>query len=332
MILPLLALLAAGLFLFSFLMSRRIEARFPPRGEFVSIDGRRLHVARREPAGAARADVLLIHGASGNCADMMLPLADLLAARGYRVVAVDRPGHGYSDALAADAPSPAAQAQAIRTGVERLGVKNAIVVGHSWAGSLAANLLLDHADFCDAALLLAPVTHPWPGGVRWYYKLAASPAFGALFARLFVMPLGLALLRPSIDGVFAPSQTPANYADRIGAALALRPRIFRNNARDVANLRAFLERQAPRMNEIRRPVAIVTGDHDGVVLTERHSFGSARNIEGATLTIMKGVGHSPHWADPNAIVEETERLFARVQSARAMRPDAVSSAPATSSQ
>ena len=332
MTLALLALLGAGLLAFSVVVSKRIEARFPPRGAFVSVEGRRLHVVRHEPAGAPREVVLLVHGASGNNADLMLPLGALLAARGFRVLAVDRPGHGYSEALAIEAPSPAAQAGAIRSGLQQLGVKNAIVVGHSWAGAIAANMLLDHADFCDAALLLAPVTHPWPGGVRFYYKLAASPVVGWLFAHLLVMPLGLALLRPSIASVFAPSPAPPDYADRIGAALTLRPQVFRSNARDVVNLRAFLEMQAPRMSSIARPVAVLAGDHDGVVLTERHSFGSARDIEGATLTMLRGVGHSPHWANPEAVVEEIERLFARVQSAREMRPEALSSAPATSSQ
>lgn len=332
MSLALLALALVGLLAFTRFQTRRIEARFPPRGDFVDVDGRRLHVTRRASEGATRATIALIHGASGNQADMMVPLGDLLAGAGFEVFAVDRPGHGYSQALGRNASSPAAQAEAIRTALQRSGVERAIVVGHSWAGSVAVNLLLDHADFCEAALLLAPVTHPWPGGVRWYYKLASMPVVGWLFAHLLVTPLGLVMMQASIRGVFAPSPTPPNYVERIGAPLAVRPDIFRNNARDVARLRAFLEFQAPRMGAIRQPVAILSGDHDGIVLTERHSFGSARDIPEARLTMMTGVGHSPHWANAQEVAAQVEALFVRLQSAREMRPDTLSSAPGASSQ
>lgn len=332
MTLAILAIATACLLGFSFFAARRIERLWPPRGERIAVGGKHVHLMRREPQGAPRGDVVLIHGASGNCRDMILPLGELLAARGFRVVAVDRPGHGYSDKLADDASSPADQARILRAALEKAGVARALVVGHSWAGSIAVNFLLDHADFCEAALLVAPVTHPWPGGVRWYYKLAATPVVGWPFAHLVVPPLGLLLMKPSIAGVFAPTPAPPNYAERIGAALALRPEVFRCNARDVAHLRAFLEEQAPRMGAIARPVAIVSGDRDGVVLTERHSYGSARDIPGATLTMLKGVGHSPHWADAPTVAAEIETLFARAQSERDTRPDMPSSAPGTSSQ
>jgi len=150
----------------------------------------RLHATQRAPEGAAKETVLLIHGAGGNQADMMLPLGDALASRGFRVIAVDRPGHGWSQRLAEDHASPAAQAEAIRAGLEKLGIEHALVVGHSWAGSIAVNMLIDHADFCAGAVLLAPVTHPWPGGVRLYYKLAAAPS-SAGCSRILLMPVGL---------------------------------------------------------------------------------------------------------------------------------------------
>ena len=332
MSLALLAFAAVASLAFTLWRTRRMEARFPATGDMIVGEGLRLHVTRREPAGAPRGTVVLVHGASGNQADMMLPLGDRLAASGFRVLAFDRPGHGHSARLADAASSPATQARAIRAAIEADGVKRAIVVGHSWAGSVAVNFLLEHGDLCEGALLLAPVTHPWPGGVRWYYRLAAQPVVGWLFAHLLVMPLGLMLLEPSIDGVFAPNPAPMRYAERTGAELALRPAVFRANARDIFDLRAFLEWQAPRMGAITLPVAILSGDHDGVALTERHSFGSARDIPGAVLTLMKGVGHSPHWTDPDATVGAIVSVFDRTQSARDMRPDMSSSAPSTSSQ
>ncbi len=75
-----------------------LDRRYPPDGTFVDIgDGAQLHYTERKPVGVARAVVLLLHGASGNQADVMLPLGDRLAAAGFRVLAFDRPGHGWSE-------------------------------------------------------------------------------------------------------------------------------------------------------------------------------------------------------------------------------------------
>ena len=65
------------------------------------------------------------------------------------------------------------------------------------------------------------------------------------------------------------------------------------------------------MKEIIAPTVIVTGDADTIVLTKIHSYGSARDIPGAQLVILPGVGHSPHWADPQAIVAAIENVAAR---------------------
>ena len=74
-----------------------------------------------------------------------------------------------------------------------------------------------------------------------------------------------------------------------------------------------------RMGAITAPTVIVTGDRDGVVWTALHSFGSHRAVRGSTLTVLPGVGHSPHWADPDAIVAAVEDVAARI-SREAPRP------------
>ena len=62
-----------------------------------AITGGRMHIAERRPVeGAAAADVVLIHGASASLGDQLVALSARLAAR-YRVLAVDRPGQGWSD-------------------------------------------------------------------------------------------------------------------------------------------------------------------------------------------------------------------------------------------
>ena len=293
--------------------SARIDAAFPPLGEFVNVEGGRLHLTQRAPPGPVRNNVLLLHGASGNQADMMLPLGDRLAARGFRVIAVDRPGQGWSDRPdgRADA-SPARQTQLIRAAMTKIGVSQAIVVGHSLAGALAVNFALDQADFTSGLVLVAPVTHPWPGGIAWYYHVAAAPVAGELFTQLLTLPIGLASLQAGVANVFAPQPPPPDFIESTGVKMVLRPAAFMANAQDVAGIKDFVTAQSLRMPQIHVPTGIITGDSDGVVLTRIHSYGSARDIPGATLTILPGIGHSPHHSDPEAVVKVIEEVANRI--------------------
>ena len=294
---------------------RRIAARFPPAGAFAEAEGLRLHLTETRPSGPAKAVLLLIHGASGNEAEMRSALAASLVASNYRVIAIDRPGHGWSERHPDPASNdPAGQARLIRRALESYGVRSAIPVVHSLAGALGLQLALDHADFARGAVLISPVTHPWPGGIAAYYSLAASP-IGGLFTRTLALPAGQALLDNALASVFAPHPAPSGYLAQTGVELVLRPAAFRANASDVAHLYDFVARESARYGHIRIPVAIVAGSVDTIVLTDIHSRQSAKAIPGADLTILDGVGHVPHWTHPQSIVAAVERVHARAAAA-----------------
>lgn len=305
-------LLVGGLFAFTQFETYRIEAEYPPQGQFVTIDGGRIHYTQRRPKGDPRATVVLLHGASGNQADIMTPLGDRLAAKGFLVIAPDRPGHGWSERIRGTAAaSPAVQAQLMRKALEAIGIKRAIVVGHSYSGAVAANFALDHADFTQGLVLMAPVTHPWPGGIAWYYPPVATPGLGDVMTHLVTLPTGLAGVPHALEGVFAPRPVPPDYVKTANAYLILRPEEFMANAQEIDILKAFVTQQAPRMPQIKAPTAIITGDHDGVVIARIHSYGSKRDIPGATLDVFEGVGHSPHWAEPDRVVDIIEGVAER---------------------
>src|SRR5690242_17956743 len=127
------AAVVGGLAVLTEFGARRIARAHPPQGRFVEVTGGRLHLLELGPVDAQ--PVVLLHGASGNLQDMRFALGDKLAAR-YRVILIDRPGHGWSDRPGSSA-SPAVQAALIHQALERIGVTHAIVVGHSWSGALA---------------------------------------------------------------------------------------------------------------------------------------------------------------------------------------------------
>jgi pimeloyl-ACP methyl ester carboxylesterase len=294
-----------------------IEARYPPNGRFVEVSGGRLHVIDLAPPDRAPVGtVLLLHGASGSSADPVLALGRRLAER-YRVLAVDRPGHGWSDRIGGpEAASPARQASVVWEALTRLGVERAIVVGHSWSGALAANMALDHADRVAGLVLLSPVSHPWPGGaVTWYYSPAAS-VLGAFVTRVATTPLGLLALRPAARAVFQPQDAPPDYVEAARVPLVLRPRTFRANAADVAGLHAFVSEQSRRYGAIRAPTVILSGDADRIVWTNLHSRSLEREIPNARLVVLPGVGHMPHFAAPDRIVAEIDALATAMAAAR----------------
>jgi len=290
--------------------SRALERRHPPGGTFVDVSGGRLHLVDLRPPSGADADgppVVLLHGASGSLEDMRMALGDHLGRR-HRVILVDRPGHGWSDRGGGSGAEPARQAGLIVQGLDRLGVGKAIFVGHSWSGALVTALALAYPERIVGLILLAPVTHPWPGGVSWYYDAATMPLVGGLLVRTLVMPLGGLLLGSAVDRVFAPQAAPANYVGRAGLALLLRPSEFSANARDVTGLKAFVTAQAPRYGRITAPVVIITGDSDRTVSPAIHSRALAEALPHARLIVLPGVGHMPHHVAPEIVAAEVSRM------------------------
>jgi pimeloyl-ACP methyl ester carboxylesterase len=273
--------------------SRRIAAAHPPRGRFVATGSGNVHVVELGASHSDEPAILLIHGASGNLEDMR-PLGEVLAAR-WRVLLIDRPGHGWSDRPAqANAAWPGNQAQVIAGALDALGVSQSVVVGHSLGGTVAAAFALAQPERTRGLVLLSAVTHPWTGGVAWYYTIASTRWLGTLFARTLALPLGQTLLPSGIRAVFAPNPAPADYARRSGVAMFLRPREFIANAADVAALFPFVVRHSRRYGELRMPVAILSGDADSVVSVDIHARALARDVEGSRLVILPGGGHMPH--------------------------------------
>jgi pimeloyl-ACP methyl ester carboxylesterase len=292
-------------------IAARIEEQNPPGGTFVPVAGGRIHLydipAMGEPTGPP---ILLVHGATSNARDLLVALGPALS-RHHRVIAVDRPGHGWSDRPdgRADA-SPAQQASLIAEALDRLGVGRVIVVGHSLAGAAVTSFALDHKEHTAGLVLLSAVTHPWPGGITWYYALAATPVLGDLFVDTVMTPIGAWGLEAAVAGSFAPAKGPADYAAATGAALVLRPDEFRWNGQDVAALKAFVTAQAPRYGEIRVPTAVLASEEDSVVSTVIHARTIAAQIAGARLTVLQGKGHLIHYTATDIVLAEIERVAA----------------------
>ena len=273
--------------------SRSIKAAFPNAGELTDVGGFRMN-ALQVPA-APDADlppIVFIHGASGNLRDQETAFRKALDGRA-QLLFVDRPGHGYSERGGPANNFPDGQAAAIARLMEKRGIDRAIIAGHSFGGAIAASFALHSPEETIGLLLLAPATHPWPGTIDWYYKLTSRPILGWLFSHLLYLPAGLMLMDKATQAVFHPNPRPPQYLADGATALVLRPRNFRANAIDVANLNSYVRRISPRYGEIEAPTVIITGDSDAIVAEEIHSRGLAADITGSELVVIRNLGHKP---------------------------------------
>jgi pimeloyl-ACP methyl ester carboxylesterase len=284
-----------------------IARAHPPKGRFVAVEGGRLHVDELGDRQDETA-VLLVHGASGNMEDMRLALGNALSSR-YRTILIDRPGRGWSEREAGgDLASPQRQADMVAQALGKLGVKRAIVVGHSWGGAFATAFAIRHPDLTAGLVLLAPTSHPWTGGVSWYYALVGTPLVGPLFAHTLVLPLGAILIGNASASVFEPQTPPPSYIGRSATALVLRPKAFAANACDMTELKANLAKLVPLYASIRAPTAILVGDRDRTLSNDVHANALVNAIPNARLELLEGVGHMPHHARPDRVAAAIEEI------------------------
>ena len=289
----------------------KIEKAHPASGRFVNLNPGRLHIVElgRDNAPA----VVLLHGSSANLEDMRLALGDRLAAD-YRVLLIDRPGHGWSDRPdGADDASPAQQAKLIHGALEQAGVRRAVFVGHSWSGGLVLAYALAYPQDVAGLVLLAPLVYPQQRTIAWYgnvvgallaqsARIAGAPAVGPIFAHTLLYPVGKVLLRLAVRSAFDPQTPPPDYIAKTAAELLLRPAEFIANGEDIAAINDFLDDQAPRYPQIRAPIAIITGESDAVVAADTNAKLLAKALPQARLTVLPGVGHMVHYAATDRVI------------------------------
>jgi pimeloyl-ACP methyl ester carboxylesterase len=309
----LLVFISVSLAGFTFWRSRRVDNRFVPDGSFAAVDGVRLHyhyfpVSEETPEMPT---LVFLHGASGNAYDSRLAFQRCFEGR-YPLLFLDRPGLGFSQRIEARHGTLEGQAKLIAACLETLEIKNAVVVGHSLGGAVTAALGLVAGERIKGLAFLAPVTHPWPGGVNWYYSLASLPLVGSLFCQAMVWPAAELFAPSAIANAFHPDAVPEEYTDKIRLPLLFRPDVFRANARDVTGLKKAVTSQSQQYSSLRQPSLVVTGTNDTVVWPSIHCEGLLKELPDVELLMLDGAGHMPHHTHTLQIVPALERLINRV--------------------
>lgn len=283
------------------------DPRAAPAGTMVMVDGVPIRLVR---TGRGR-PVCLIHGASGNLADMTFRLGPALAGS-FEVIAIDRPGHGRSGMPEGGGVSLSTQAALLRGALAQIGVERPIVVGHSYGGSVALAWAMDAPETMSALVLLAAPSQTWEGGLGLLTDLLANPLSGPVLARGFSHLVTRGFAEQTLGTVFSPQAPPPGYLDHLGLDLVLQPASLRENARQLDALKGELRPMIPFYPGLPMPIELVHGEADRTVGLEIHSAVFARQVAGSRLTRLPGIGHMLHQV---ATAEVVARIDAAARAA-----------------
>lgn len=280
---------------------------YPPIGKLITVKSTRLHILDRGNG----IPVVMLHGASSNIREWTASIFDKVAEN-HRAIAIDRPGHGWSSDAGQDYYDPRAQARLIHEALKQIDVERPILVGHSFAGTIVLSYALQFPDDVGGTLFLSGVSHPWPGGVGWYYDLAAIPLVGAVFANLLV-PLAFEYqLESGLAETFHPNRVPKDYADQAAVRLYMRPVTFRTTAFELTGLKPIVREMSVKYHNIKTPLIALTGDRDRVIKTELHTPPLIAKVKGSNLRVLEDTGHMPHHTDPDAVISAIEQLTTKI--------------------
>ncbi len=281
------------------------EAAYPPEGQLLTVEGQQVHAVVRGEGP----DLVLIHGSSGSVRDFTFGLLPELAER-YRVIAIDRPGLGYTE----DHPESediVVQARLMQATAATLGAERPIVLGQSYGGAVALAWAVYFPHTLAALVPVAAPSHEWGTPLSTYYKVLSHP-----LGQVFAVPLLTAFVPKStvmeaVEEVFAPQASPDGYAAHFGPGLTLRRESLRANARQRAALEPQIIEMSDRYGSLDIPIEIVHGTADDTVSPRIHSERLVQDAPDANLTLLPGIGHMPHQVATEAVIAAIDRAAAR---------------------
>ncbi|WP_181708616.1 alpha/beta fold hydrolase [Chthonobacter rhizosphaerae] len=289
--------------------ARRAERRHPPMGDFVEVDGVRLHYV----AEGDGPPLVLLHGNGSMIQDFASSALVREAALRWRVIVFDRPGYGYSTRPRGRRFTPKAQADLFVKAFAALGLHRPIVLGHSYGALVAAAIGVRHPEAIKALVLASGYYFPSVRPEAPVFGLAAVPVLGDVL-RHTVSPVLTRLIWPGLMRViFGPKPEPESFRRGFPKSLALRPGPLRASAAEALDMIPAAAGLSRDYGHIAVPTVVIAGADDRMVDTAYQSGALHRAIPGSRLVVLPGFGHMVHHGASSAVaaaVLEAERLAA----------------------
>ncbi|HWW67263.1 MAG TPA: alpha/beta fold hydrolase [Solirubrobacterales bacterium] len=267
-----------------------------PDGRILSLPGGDLQVVEKGPRGAS--PIVLIHCFS--CAidwwDGMMPLLD----RTHRVIAVDLLGHGGSEKPASGYSIPN-QADVVAQALKRLGVRDAVVAGHSLGGTVAVALAERSPRLVKKLMIIDTPPNHSRSSLGLVAKLGFTPVIGEFFWRIkpdFAVKKGL-------EVAFAPGfDVPDAFVEDVD-------RMTFTAYDDSPAASDDYSKEEPldqRVKESGKPLLVIMGAEEQIVDNPAERLAEyRRTVAGAQTKLIAGAGHSPNVEKP----AETAALLLR---------------------
>lgn len=231
-----------------------------PGGSVTLPSGHRLHVTELP---GSEPPVVFLHGLPGSIRDWD-HVQPLLGDR-HRI-AIDRPGFGDTGGAAMTMRE---QADVIAEGLRALNVNDALLVGHSYGGTLALTIARQHPELVGGIVLVAPMGggRKMPLAMRLEARalmLVTAPVVGDLIRMTVGRGILKIVVRHAFTRAFDPSQIdPAWYATTYAQMLKVDTlRSLYANRVDFNRDFGWLDR---RLDEVTVPVGIVRATDDAMV-------------------------------------------------------------------
>jgi len=267
-------------------LAQKAQRDNPPIGQFLEVDGVRLHYVER---GTGR-PLVLFHGNGSMIQDFESSGLIDLAARSYRVIVFDRPGFGHSLRPRNVVWTPEAQADLFANALERLNVRQAIVLGHSWGASVAVALATKHPTRVEALVLVSGYYFPTARADVLALSAPAVPGLGDIVSYT-VSPILSRLMWPTmLRQMFGPGPIPEKFAG-FPMEMAVRPSQIRASAAETALMIPSAISSAKTYNELTMPIIIVAGEEDRLIDIDEQSARLHDEVKQSKMHRILGAGH-----------------------------------------
>jgi pimeloyl-ACP methyl ester carboxylesterase len=296
----LLLLLLAAVVLANVALEFIARWRNPPIGEFLDIDGVRLHFIMRGDPDAP--PLVMFHGNGALLQDLTISGLVDAASKKFRVICFDRPGFGHSSRPRTFIWSPDRQAELFAAALTRLGIERSLVLGHSWGTLVALAMAASrNGKRVKGLVLVSGYYFPtWRFDV-WFASIAAIPLIGDAL-RYTISPisswLGLPLFAKK---TFAPRPVPDVVKKEYPRLMLIRPSQLRAVAEDSAFMLPSAATLTMSYRRLKCPTAIIAGRDDKIVDSEQ-AVRLQKAMPHATVTLVPEAGHMVHYFVADQIV------------------------------
>lgn len=228
--------------------------------------------------------VVLIHGAGGT--HLFWP-SEIRRLPGFRVYALDLPGHGKSGGRGQQSIN--AYAREVIDWLATLNTHRAVFIGHSMGGAIVQTIGLDYPEHVLGLGLVGSAA-----------KLPVNPQILENSANPTTFHLAIASL---VSWSFGP-ETPDSLVEIAGKRLAeVRPSVLHG---DLIACDAF--DVTGRVMDIARPAVVICGSEDKMTPSRNSQF-LADNISSAQLEIIPGAGHMVMIEKPLEVADALRRFL-----------------------